>query len=647
MTRIRRINVSQVEGDGADNTSIDEIRPFGETAFYLDNNGKLTLMIFDGVRNHRDSKVLSPGVLYGSNSDAGDGSGSDTIKLIPDASLGTEQYIVVDPTGGEPGHIHLRAGGVQDSSSADLYIGGEQTFVRVSDTNDNVVIRTSILGEGITPNSWTFDNIGNLTLPNSSQIRVDGNNVEVGGMTNFNVEALGVVNVYTNDGAHQWQFDDDGSLSVPGSIKNTQTLGGEVVISTASAQGDTAKTWTFSHDGVGNLGLPQESGVSAVKSMNLSTYSPTFQQFVNLKDYDSLSSVDGTDINIINPQPEILALIDPTSPNFIGTAGAKVRIVHGYSLGDFIVTETTLTGPFALNGEDPLVPGVPRYTATIADTGVAASEIRQFGFGDSATWHFKSNGILKLPGGATVKDLLGEGPDDSVLILGAGTTIAENQRAARIGINGSVEGVSIGAGSNDWSFTNDGNLTIPGGISSTDHLNLDADYDGGYSVYIGSNHPTAGMLGGVVLGDTRGGFVQVISQKLIVGETAVPTHSTGAVGDVEGQVAFDSNYIYYCFANFGTAPTETFTVVNVGEFTNTISVNIAANPNYTVPQAGWYVVIGGVTMTLTAFSGVSGSNYNFIFDNPSGVALPSTVTLTSNTGYTNIWKRIAWSGGTW
>ena len=66
------------------------------------------------------------------------------------------------------------------------------------------------------------------------------------------------------------------------------------------------------------------------------------------------------------------------------------------------------------------------------------------------------------------------------------------------------------------------------------------------------------------------------------------------------------------------------------------------------PTAGWYVVIGGVTMTLSAFSGnhPNGTDWNFIFDNPSG-PLPSTVTLTSNTGYTNIWKRLSWSGDTW
>lgn len=128
-----------------------------------------------------------------------------------------------------------------------------------------------------------------------------------------------------------------------------------------------------------------------------------------------------------------------------------------------------------------------------------------------------------------------------------------------------------------------------------------------------------------------------------------PASSTGASGDKEGMVAYDGNYHYYCKANFGSAPTETFTVSNVGEGSNVISVNKTNNPNYTIPQPGWYTVIGGVTMTLTAFSAnnANGVDWNFLFDVASGAVLPSTVTLTSNTGYTDIWVRVAWTGTSW
>jgi len=258
MTTIRKIVTSKVDGNSADTNDTNEIRPFGEIAVYLNtepNPDKLTLMMFDGTRTHLKSMVLAPGRLYGSDADSGDGNGRDTIKLIPDASLsdytGNDQYLIIDPTGGEPGHIHIRAGGVQDQSTADLYLGAEQTFVRVSDTTNNVVIRTSTLGVGVTPHTWTFDNTGNLTLPNDSEIRADGSNLEVGGMTNFNVEALGVANIYTNDGAHQWQFGDDGNLTLP--------AGGDILDSNGSSVlggGTSADTniWveTFASDTLGD-----------------------------------------------------------------------------------------------------------------------------------------------------------------------------------------------------------------------------------------------------------------------------------------------------------------------------------------------------------------------------------------------------------
>ena len=166
MTTIRRINVSQIDGDTANNTDINEIRPFGETAFYLDTNGptdKLTLMMFDGVRTHLKSKVLQPGVLFGSNADSGDVLGADTIKLIPDAELynqGSQQYLVVDPT--TPNHIHLRGGGPIDNSGAHLFIGGENSNLNIPPgSNPPVYIRSN-------GNVWIFGTDGSLTFNDGS-----------------------------------------------------------------------------------------------------------------------------------------------------------------------------------------------------------------------------------------------------------------------------------------------------------------------------------------------------------------------------------------------------------------------------------------------------------------------------------------------
>lgn len=61
----------------------------------------------------------------------------------------------------------MRAGGTQDSSSADLFLGGELNHVKVSDLDNSVTISTDAGGEGATRN-WLFDGNGGLTFPDST-----------------------------------------------------------------------------------------------------------------------------------------------------------------------------------------------------------------------------------------------------------------------------------------------------------------------------------------------------------------------------------------------------------------------------------------------------------------------------------------------
>jgi hypothetical protein len=75
---------------------------------------------FDGVK------------IIGAGDASGDGNGYGTIELVPDASrYEYDQYLIIDPT--EPNHIHIRAGGTQDDSNAELILGGEKTHLRLVD----------------------------------------------------------------------------------------------------------------------------------------------------------------------------------------------------------------------------------------------------------------------------------------------------------------------------------------------------------------------------------------------------------------------------------------------------------------------------------------------------------------------------------
>ena len=98
--------------------------------------------------------IASTAVADGFYGDAG-----AVLNLYPDESYAVtgNQYIVVDPT--LPNHIHLRAGGAIDNSTAELFLGGENTTVQVSDTTKEVYIRAN------NSHLWTFGDDGVLNLP--------------------------------------------------------------------------------------------------------------------------------------------------------------------------------------------------------------------------------------------------------------------------------------------------------------------------------------------------------------------------------------------------------------------------------------------------------------------------------------------------
>jgi hypothetical protein len=264
MTTIRRIPTSKIDGNNSNSTDIGEIRPFGEVAFYIDESGpddKLTLMMFDGERTHLKSKVLAAGVVYGSNADSGDGLNRDTIKLIPDAELhrddgnfDNDQYLIIDPT--EPDHIHIRAGGSMDNSTADLFLGGEKTNVRVSDTNDRVAI-TADAGEGGIK-TWLFDGGGAVTLPNSGIITANFNGGPTAPVLTLRVDSpeegaaqinLAVdnnsINVDNNGvgigvGSNNWYLTSEGQLTFPdNTVQTTAWTGSDSQIT----NWDTAYGW--------------------------------------------------------------------------------------------------------------------------------------------------------------------------------------------------------------------------------------------------------------------------------------------------------------------------------------------------------------------------------------------------------------------
>jgi hypothetical protein len=93
---------------------------------------------------------------------SGDGYGYSTIELRPDTNAYGDAYLIIDPTA--PNHIHIRAGGIQDESYSELFLGGENSHFKVgSGSNPTVYIASNNY-------FWTFGTDGNLTLPVSGDI---------------------------------------------------------------------------------------------------------------------------------------------------------------------------------------------------------------------------------------------------------------------------------------------------------------------------------------------------------------------------------------------------------------------------------------------------------------------------------------------
>lgn len=158
MAKIKRIVTSEVEG----RTLSDR---YDDNSYIYDNEG---LIQYYGDGNYMTA-VLSPGVIYGANGDSGDGSGLNTVKLVPNYDYGSDQYIIIEPTA--PNHVHIRAGGTQDASNAELILGAEKAHVKVTDYNHSVGISTYNASDDIY-NSWSFDNNGNLLASQDAIIGV-------------------------------------------------------------------------------------------------------------------------------------------------------------------------------------------------------------------------------------------------------------------------------------------------------------------------------------------------------------------------------------------------------------------------------------------------------------------------------------------
>jgi hypothetical protein len=157
----------------------------------------------------------------------------------------------------------------------------------------------------------------------------------------------------------------------------------------------------------------------------------------------------------------------------------------------------------------------------------------------------------------------------------------------------------IGSGLSSWTFGSDGSLQLPaGGIikDSTGTNILD------------------GLGGGISFADA-------------------PSTLSGAVGDVPGLLAFDSDKLYYSTGTY-SAPTNYIFTSN-----DTLSgIMIGLNKGLITPVAGWTITNGIVTRTMVTI--YDNTSYWYIELDGSFASINGEQYTVTSTASSNIWKQI-------
>jgi hypothetical protein len=275
---------------------------------------------------------------------SGDGSGFSTLELVPDGNLETNQYIIIDPT--DPNHIHIRAGGEQDASSADLFIGGERNNIRVSDSYNNVLINTR-------PDPIVNNHANSNQASNTEFMVASGTDIIVGD----------AVRLYTGGPTYTVtsvtpEYPYAGLMTVV--AEGLSFVTGEAY-TFSRAQGE--HTWDFTSDGT--LSGPSMGGLKVLGLLN------SGNNDLGLYANDAniiLQTADGK-VDIIAPEVNIVSNVVPSSFNINTYLGASVNSnrTSTYAVEDKVVA--TLGDIAKTNGSWTVTTGTNTYNFTLPSEG--------------------------------------------------------------------------------------------------------------------------------------------------------------------------------------------------------------------------------------------------------------------------------------
>jgi hypothetical protein len=462
-----------------------------------------------------------------------------------------------------------------DPESGRMYVYYGSSWVDASPVDGAGISSTNQLVNG--NKTVSLATTGIITLPSSSYLESTDINLKVGAQGTVTIRS----NAASNLTDHEWTFNTDGSLRLPGSIISSFDFGIE-------SQVEGAASGFYLNGAIdGGTAILYASNDAMIRADNNGT----------IKDW--LFDTAGT----------------LTVPHlFPRTFTATVDSAHYYGEGSLTLSGTAWHFDVTFNAvsDGTIETQITNETPWSSNPGYTNDIVFRFTEAD--------HGVPGYTFDLTLTDIQNPGP------MMYTTNLAASPAPAYPATIKNGEAIKLVADATSFIFGANGNMSIPGGISSSDHLFLDANYDGGYSVYIGNDHPTSGTLGGVIIGDSRGGFVEVVTEKLIINNTAVPLTSKGVSGDQAGQTAFDDTYIYRCTAAYTDGVADIWKRVALSNDTwdngpQTLTVELAGT---------------GTGNVVSIPAGISGSG-SHDFDKDTVVTLQAAAAMGSNF--------VGWSGG--
>lgn len=623
----------------------------GEHIFRLESDGTLTLdgepYNPGGGGNSDTGDITFNGVkIIGAGEASGDGNGYSTLELVPDNSLyNNNQYLVIDPTA--PSHIHIRAGGTQDNSNADLFLGGEKTYVRVRD-NQGVRMQSETQqptgyynfndSDGFSSAAWQDDE------NNGYQIIINDPTQDVFNSI-WNLASNSFIQIY--DGTNYISVTATGNTSTPSGGPITFGVLEEPPGSPTSIFNITIENYEFrtnyaeingSDFTVSVYDDVRITGSDVVSIRNRSSDEPiTIITDYNGQEYAWSFNTDGT-LNFPDGSTQTTAFTgsSPETDTLDSVTDRGAITTNNITVGAIITSDVTGKELPAVGGQ---VTGVRYWDGAGLNLYVwlnaaATPEIVELAnYGDITGWTVSvSDGNSATVTATNPAGYFSISTDQALTGTGTLTFTSPDYTPA------TPLPVDINVSTNTWTFGINGNITLPGNINSVNNISLAA----GDAVSIVSNNTASAKTwlfdeeGDITFPDNTLQTTAWAGGRVV----SVPVTSLGAAGDKQGDLAFNGNYIYYCTQDYNTG------------YQATLGGGYSAGPypylvkgSYPEPQPGWTFVWETVTYTIVAVTDPNPGEWQLEVNQTINTGAGGTITLLLPPQ--NIWKRIAWSGDTW